>query len=297
MRPIILLSLCCVLVVMLYTANTQRAIAQELYPNSEAASNSPKDVLRLRTMATLQNNDLFIAAKALYSVTSDLMLAGTVNTSSRLGSTVSENFLTMPVFRSASLYGKMRLYSDDKPHQHLRFAAFGEYDLAPNGVSFETYMMGIKNGATLGGIGTMLLNKTAVSLTASWFTPIPVGVNRLQSNVVNYSLSVGQLVLPVQYRTYTEPNLNIYCELLGFIFDGMVHDYQPPTSTTSTTSNDALHSQYSRRFHQLDLAPSAQLILDSRAKIDFTVRVPLLNVHPSQRGWMAMLALEYYFFE
>jgi hypothetical protein len=275
-------------------ANVQRAIAQELYPNSEAASNSPKDVLRLRAMTTLQNNDLFTAAKALYSVTSDLMLAGTVNVSSRLGLTASESFLTTPVFRSASLYGKMRLYNDDKPHQHLRFAAFGEYDVAPNGVSFETYMMGIKNGATLGGIGTILLNKTAVSLTASWFTPMPVGVNRLQSNIVNYSLSVGQLVLPVKYRTYTEPNLNIYCELLGFIFDGTVHEY---VSTTNSASNDELHSQYSRRFHQLDLAPSAQLIVDSRAKIDFTVRVSLLNVHPSQRGWMAMLALEYYFFE
>ncbi len=265
--------------------------AQELYPNAEAASNGPQDVLRLRVMTAFQNHDAFMAAKGMYTLTNDFMLAGTLNFSSRLADKFPSDFtVTTPLFRSATLYGKYRLFTDDAPHKHVRLAAFGEADIAPQPVSHETYMMGIKNGVTAGLIGTVLINKTAVSGTASWFQPVQfAGAGRLPSGIVNYALSVGHLLLPTRYVSYEQINLNFYCEFLGNVFDGMEHQI-------TVVDGQEIHGEGSRRFHQLYVAPAVQLIVQSRAKIDLALRVPLVDQYHTSRAVAVMVGFEYYFF-
>jgi hypothetical protein len=280
--------------------------SQELYPATEAASNGPKDVVRVRAMAMTQNTDVFTALKAMYSVSSEVMFAGTTTFSSRLPADFPATFgLSDPLLRSVTLYGKWRFYTDDKPHQHLRMALFGEYDAATQSVSHETYMMGVKNGATLGVVGTLLLNRTALSLTASWFAPLPLGARTaaatLESNILNYSLSVGQLLLPVRYTSYEEVNLNVYVEALGMVYDNLYHGHQ----LRLDVPGGVLHTEYSRRAHVLMLAPAIQCIVDSRMKIDLSARLPIVTTNTMTdnrqqqdvfRRAMLVLGVEYYFF-
>jgi hypothetical protein len=273
--------------------STTCLVAQELYPSTEAASNSPKDVLRLRamTMYVPTSGEAIFGAKAMYSVTDKLMLVGTVNTSSWLAEGFPTPFkLYTPVFRSTTLYAKYRLFSEDAPHQHIRLAAFAEFDYAPNTVSFVSYTEGIKNGATAGGIGTVLLNRTALSATASYFLPVSLGgTTGLDGGVFNYSLSVGHLVLPERYTAYSEVNLNVYCEFLGYL-------YTP--SAAQHAHLDANHPPINNvhYFNRLDIAPAVQLIFNSQAKLDFSLRTQLLDEYHTYRHWMATLAFEWYFF-
>jgi hypothetical protein len=281
-------SICAALTVCMFTNST---FAQELYPNSEAASNSPKDVLRLRAMTMLAPvmGDAMFSVKGMYSLTDKLMLAGTLNTSSILADGFPSPFqVSSPMFRSATLSAKYRIYSDDKPHQHVRFAGFAEFDYAPNSVSLASYLAGVKNGATLGGIGTVLLNRTAVSATASYFLPVSLfGTRGLEAGIFNYSFSVGHLVLPERYTAYSETNLNVYCEFFGNL-------YTPPAATHPHLDRPTINGNH--YYNRIDIAPAVQLILNSQAKLDFSLRTQLFDEYYTNRHWMAMLAFEWYFF-
>lgn len=279
-----------IVIVCLFVSSTFVS-AQELYPNSEAASNSPKDVLRLRgmTMFAPVMGDMMFSLKGMYSVTDKLMLSGTLNASSWL----ADGFPSVvrvypPLFRSATLYAKYRVFSDDKPHQHLRFAAFTELDYAPNNVSLSSYLAGVKNGATAGGIGTVLLNRTAISATASYFLPITLfDTKGMESGIFNYSVSVGHLLLPERYTAYSETNLNIYCEFFGNL-------YAPPAATHPHLDRPAVNERH--YYNRIDIAPALQLIFNSQAKLDFSLRTQLFDEYYTNRHWMAMLAFEWYFF-
>lgn len=278
----------------LYLLTTAHLFAQELYPNSEAASNSPKDILRLRAMTMLMptTGDAIFSAKAMYSLTDKLMLVGTANASSYLADGFPTTFnLYTPLFRSATFYAKYRIFSDDKPHQHLRFAAFAEYDYAPNNVSLSSYLAGIKNGVTAGGIGTFLLNRTAVSATASYFLPVAIATSQqsqnLESGIFNYSLSAGHLLLPERYSAYSEINLNIYCEFLGNL-------YTPPVASHPHLDRTQIGDRH--YYNRIDIAPAIQLIFNSQAKLDFSLRTQLFDEYYTSRHWMASLAFEWYFF-
>ncbi len=281
------------IIVVVMNTGTMRLLGQELYPNTEAASNSPKDVLRLRfaTMLMPTSGDAVFSAKGFYAVSDKLMFASSI----QAGVLLSNGFPTPfevyePRFRSMSVSAKYRLYSDDKPHQHIRFAAFAEYDFAPSGVTFASYLGGIKNGASAGAIGTVLLNKTALSASTSYFLPVNIASTQgLDAGVFNYSLSLGHLLLPERYTDYGETNLNLYCEVLGYLYTPSAARYHHV---------DAQHPAYNQThyFHRIDIAPAVQLIFNSQAKLDFSIRTQILDEYYTARHWIAMLAFEWYFF-
>ncbi len=266
--------------------------SQELYPNSEAASNSPKDVLRLRLMTMIDpyHGEAITGIKGMYTLTDALQASATVNMSTWLSDDFPGDFSQRnPLFRSATIYGKYRFYTDDEHHKHLRFAAFAEYDYAPNSVSLDSYIGGVKNGVSGGVIGTFLANRTALSAMMSYFKPIQLGeAQTLDGSIVNYSLSLGHLVLPLRYTSYDDVNVNLYCEVLGYVYF--------PIFEGGLSLHHGAFAGSTHLYNRLDIVPAVQVIFSSRAKIDVSARTQIFDDYYARPHWMFMAAFEYYFF-
>jgi len=82
---------------------------------------------------------------------------------------------------------------------------------------------------------------------------------------LNYSLSAGYLVFPLEYKDYDQTNLNIYAELLG----GRNLDWK-----------------YEKQF--LDLATAIQLIFKSTSKLNLGYRFQLKSdiYRNMKNSWM-----------
>ena len=96
-------------------------------------------------------------------------------------------------------------------------------------------------------------------------------INEQENKAMNFTFSVGKLMLPKKYISYKQTNLNLMAEFLG---------------------QQNLHS--GRTF--VDMAPVVQLIIYSKMRMDFAYRFPLFNdlERSYPRGWM--LRLEYNWF-
>jgi hypothetical protein len=90
-------------------------------------------------------------------------------------------------------------------------------------------------------------------------------------NAVNYTLSVGKLMLPKEYTSFKQTNLNLMLEILG-------------------------QTNLNKGYSYLDIAPSVQFIFLSRIRFDAGYRYPLVTkLHrTSTKGFL--LRLEYNIF-
>jgi hypothetical protein len=135
----------------------------------------------------------------------------------------------------------------------------------------ELNLMGDHSGIQTGLIATQLWNKLAVSGTASLIEVFDKKRNdktlpqQYAFEGLNYSLSAGYLVLPGNYTSYNQTNLNIYAELLG----GRNLDWE-----------------YEKYY--LDLAPSVQLIFKSTSKLNLGYRFQLKSdiYRNMKNSWM-----------
>ncbi len=124
----------------------------------------------------------------------------------------------------------------------------------------EINFMGDQSGVQAGLIATQLWNKLAVSATGSWNEVLNKKRNKKDVynpyvyQALNYSLSAGYLVLPVEYKDYDQTNLNVYVELLG----------------SRNVNVNIPHDRY-----YVDLAPSVQLIFKSTSKLNVGYRFQL----------------------
>ena len=184
-------------------------------------------------------------------------------------SNMYENFY---YYESARLYAKYRFLSKDEVHKHFRMAAFAAASYSRNRLQHnELNLMGDHSGVQVGVIATQLWNKLAVSATVSetevfdekrWNKELP---QQYAFRSINYSLSAGYLVLPVDYKDYQQTNLNIYAELLG----GRNLDWE-----------------YEKYY--IDLAPSVQLIFNSTSKLNIGYRFQLKSdiYRNMTKSWM-----------
>lgn len=224
------------------------ASSQELYVFSEPASNMPAKSLGIKLTGKLYNTG---AASVTQRYMPEFMMginkSWMVHGSSTFSNIYSQRFR----LESGKLYAKYRFYSSDDVHQHFRMAAFADAALTRNPYIYdEMNLDGDNSGVQVGMIATQLVNKFALSSTAS-YTKIFRSENLHHSNAalngLNYALSAGLLVLPKQYVSYNQTNLNVYLELLGM------------------RSLDNHH-------YTLDLAPALQLIFNSNSKINIGYR-------------------------
>ncbi len=235
------------LLVFIFAIFLTRADSQELYVFSEPASNMPAHSISVKqTFKGLTNkytgtNDARHTAEVMFGVNKNLMLHG----STSLSDMYSPNLR----WESARVYAKYRFLSKDGLYSHFRMAAYAEGSFSNNKPVFDELSLdGDQSGAGAGIIATQLLHKLAISST--------VGVKAVSQayttpgSALNYSLSAGYLILPRVYKDYNQTNLNLYVELLG-------------------------ENTLDRSRHYIDLAPAAQLIFNSQAKLNVGYRFQL----------------------
>jgi hypothetical protein len=134
----------------------------------------------------------------------------------------------------------------------------------------EISLQGDKSGVQLGIIATHLWNKLAVSAIVSHVQALDTSRNNkvvyIPSRiyqVMNYSLSAGYLLLPFEYTSYKQTNLNLYVEALA-------------------------QQSLDRKAYYLDLAPAIQLIFNSNAKLNLGYRFQLNGdmVRMTSSSWL-----------
>jgi hypothetical protein len=119
----------------------------------------------------------------------------------------------------------------------------------------ELSLDGDNNGVQAGLIATQLVNKLAVSGTASLirvFADHNLHVHQLGHSVsaFYYSVSAGYLLFPVNYSDYGQTNVNIYLETIGM-------------------------KGFEKGDYMLDLAPALQFIFNSNFKVNLGARLQL----------------------
>lgn len=253
--------------------------AQELFVYTEPASNMAARSLGFR----LQNNlmlpyagsrsEYYLIPEVMWGVSRKFMVHADAILSNRTND-----------FKAAggSVYMKYRFFSRDDIHSHFRIACFGRASRNNSPVFDRTINLQQQHsGYELGLVATRLKNKVAVSLSASWLKAL----DNKNENGISYdvyankamvaSLSVGKLMLPKVYEDYRQVNLNAMLELLG-----QLGEASPPADLNS----------------YLDLAPSLQLILLSRIRLEAGYRFPLIDNSDRAFDRGFLLRMEYNFF-
>ncbi len=250
------------------------ASAQELYVFTEPASNMPSKSIGVKQSAKwLRNNfsgrtESRHTSEVMFGMNKNLMLHGAV--------TFSNMYSRSQQFESFRTYAKYRFLTVDGMYSHFRMAAFAEASHSRNVSSFdELSLEGDQSGLQAGIIATQLLHKLAISTTLSLTESLQKGrtlpgPKAVPYQAFNYSLSAGYLVLPKKYTSYDQTNLNLYVELLG-------------------------QRTYDKKRYFVDLAPAAQLIFNSQAKLNLGYRFQLggnMN-RMADRSWL--LSFEWLF--
>lgn len=232
------------------------AKGQELFVFTEPASNMASHSFGGRLENHFMNdkyrnaNSYMLMPELMWGASGKLMLHGSLFFSNMDGSFYSNG---------GSLFLKYRFLSIDEVHNHFRMALFGRYSVNNSHIHQYALDLNGRNSGYEGGIiATQLVNRVAISANTSAVHAMDnirgekfLFGNKLR-NAINYSLSGGVLILPKEYTSYKQVNMNLMLEFLG-------------------QSN--LHNGYS----YIDMAPSMQFIFNSRLKIDIGYRFPVVK--------------------
>ncbi|WPU94595.1 hypothetical protein SNE25_03545 [Mucilaginibacter sabulilitoris] len=248
------------------------AFSQELYVNTEPASNMATGSLGLR----IENQGFFkpeyknrSTLEAMYGVNRHLMVHGSLY--------MSDYYSSNKHFEGGSIYAKYRFLSIDTVQKHLRGAFFIKASSINNPLpNQEISLEGDNSGLQSGVVFTQLLHKLAISGSVSYLRAfdnrggysLPASQAR---NAAAYTLSAGYLLFPRSYRDYKQVNVNLYAELLGKTNPGHGQSY-------------------------LDAAPAVQFIFNSVCRLDLSYRTPLYNDMVRNTKNMYLIRLEYNFF-
>jgi len=223
--------------------------AQELFLLTNPASNVPKNTLVMRGMNS------FFQRTADNTVSYHFMPEMELGLSKRLmlivnGFVSNEN--NKVNVEGGSVLAQYRFYSNDGNKQHFRMALWSR--LSVNNAEIhqeEIELNGHNTGGRIGLTGTQLLHKTAISTTISYQRTGSNFQNEFPVNYANksvdYTLSVGQLVLPRVYKDFKQTNINLMIEILG-----------------------QTHMSGGKSF--LDIAPVVQFIFKSKSRLDIAYR-------------------------
>jgi hypothetical protein len=230
---------------------------QELYPFTEPASNLPAKSISAK-LGTMYGKGVH-GSRLLQRYTPTIMLGISkkwmITGNLGFGNMHEDKFY----FESARVYAKYRFLANDEVHKHFRMAAFATAAYSRNHLDHnELTLWGDQSGVQAGIIATQLWHKLAVSGSVSLLEVFDE--KRSEKSLpqqyafesLNYSLSAGYLLFPRSYSDYKQTNLNLYVEMLG----GRNLDWK-----------------YEKYF--IDLAPSVQLIFNSKGKLNAGYRFQL----------------------
>lgn len=236
--------------------------AQELYVNSEPASNVPARSLSfkygskwLREKSPAHEH---ISSRHMLETSLGISKTLMVRSAITFGNMYSAYPDQQQKFESVSIYLKYRFLSIDDVHKHFRgsFYAKGLYSKNPL-LYDELTIDGDQSAFQFGLITTQLIKKLAISASGSIHQVLDGerflkygGPRRFGYQAFNYSLSAGYLLLPRKYKSYDQTNFNLYLEVLG----GKGID---------------------RTYNFMDLAPAIQFIFKSSSKLNLGYRFQL----------------------
>lgn len=233
----------------------QKVTAQELFVFTEPASNMAAKSIGIRMNNYLMQDidekktNYHLIPEIMWGISRRVMVHMEGFLSNRNQSFVAEG---------GGIYGKYRFYSVDDVHNHFRMAAFGRYsfnnsDIHQNAIDLN----GHNSGYEVGIVATQLITKVAISSSVSFLHAKDNGKEKFiyankSRNAVNYTLSAGKLMLPKEYTSYKQTNLNLMVEILG-----------------QTNLNTGVS--------YLDVAPSVQFVFFSKMRFDAGYRFPVIT--------------------
>ncbi len=220
------------------------ASSQELYVFTEPASNMPAKSIALRV-----TNEGFFNPEFKSRTIGEAMIGVNKNIMFHMQGFFSDLDNSYQ-FEGGSLYAKYRFLSIDNLQSHFRAAAYGRVSTSNRKFLTEDINLEGDNSGWQGGIVlTQLLHKLALSATVGYSKTFDDKSKALAKTdqMLNYSLSSGYLLLPVFYKNYSQPNFNLYFEVLG--------------KTNPVNGNS-----------YVDFAPAVQLVLNSKTRIDLGYR-------------------------
>lgn len=235
---------------------THHVTAQELFTWSEPASNMAAKSFGFRSTNTFMKEngsgkyDYLLRPEIMWGISGKMMMHAE-------GFFGNEN----NGFKAngAALYFKYRFLSNDEVHSHFRMAVYARTTLNNSSLYQQSIELNERNsGYEAGLITTKLINKVALSVTSGFLHATDnAGNNKFPypakyRNALGYVFSIGKLMLPKEYTSYKQTNLNLMLELLGQTNLGKGRSY-------------------------LDLAPVAQLIIFSRMRIDLSYRFAMVK--------------------
>jgi hypothetical protein len=253
------------------------SFAQELFVFTEPASNMPAHTISTKLSANFgEQRNYYSGIEQRY--TPEIMFGISKKLMIHTVATFSNMNAKNTGWEAVYLYGKYRFLSKDDVHQHFRMAAFAEGTYSWNkSFTDELNLSGDRSGIQTGVIATQLINKLAFSATAGYVHALDKkkyegysNVN-LPYNAFNYSLSSGVLLLPKEYKTYNQLNLNFYTELLG-------------------------QQTLDKKSFYVDLAPSIQFIFNSNSKLNLGYRFQLNGNQVRNMEKYFLISFEHTFF-
>ena len=248
--------------------------AQELFVFTEPASNMPAKSLGIRDMNAFMFDgngrlNYHNMPELMWGINKKWMVHAQGFISNR-----QEGGLKV---EGGSLYAKYRFLSKDDIQSHFRMALYGRYSLNNADIhQQEIETMGHNTGYETGLIATQLLHKVAISSSLSYERALDNRPDHkfptTESNsAINYTLSVGKLMLPKMYKDYKQTNMNLMLELLGQRLNDNGKSY-------------------------LDIAPSVQFIINSQARVDIGYRQEIYSTLKRTAPNGIVLKFEYTFF-
>jgi len=246
--------------------------AQELFTYTEPASNMAKGTLGFRLNSTLMKDE--VELKNNLHILPEVMMGFSKKWMVHLEGFLSDRNNTL-IAEGGALYIKYRFYSIDEVHSHFRMAAFSRFainnsHLHQQAIDLNSYNSGYETGL----VATKLQHKVALSASLAWDhafdnkNEINYRFPNNNRDAINYTFSVGKLLLPKNYKDYNQTNMN-----------GMVEMLCQTNLNTGKTF--------------VDLAPVIQFIFLSKMRADFSYRFPLSNdlYRSASKGFL--LRLEY----
>jgi len=272
--------------------------AQELFPNTEPASNVPKGVLRIslanEVFGEMTQLRLWQGYSFIYGISPKLSLEQTLSFSNHHDLTLPESFIYTNAsggfqttgyiygqphpfwFENYSVLLKYRFLCLDGEHRHFRMATYlqlaGGDEPHPEA---EPNLLGDNSGAALGLIATYLNHKFAASVNVSYI--MPYKFQQFDSNIVinyanaiNYSLSFGYLLFPRVYTSYKQLNINLYMEFMGESY-GAASISKKDEPVYSGGIPSLAQNAY------LEARPGVQFIFGSNTRLSLSPAFPLIS--------------------
>ncbi|WP_299251357.1 hypothetical protein [uncultured Cytophaga sp.] len=290
---------------------------QELYPNTESASNVPKGIVGVRLTydryKEQSSNRIKEAyhARIMYGITPKWTIMSTIGVSNHhynkfptdiLQYFFNHHLRSYPAagfgIEGVNLYSKYRFLTRDGYHTHFRMAVFAEgcksfiaHDNA------EPTLLTDNSGYGGGIIATYLYEKFAITFTGGFIKPLmfiqrDIDIRFKSGNAVYAELSLGYRLFPIHYASYSDININIYSEFkIKQYGAAYVEQYGKEIDVSLYAANNPYAYKELAGSYFVDGHFSVQFISNSNSRLDVGVTLALKN--RSYIYWSPMFTLQY----